>query len=277
MKLAIALLVLALQPEPAFRFDAVSIRPNDSGTDNISVGPVPGGYRGTNTPLSFLITAAYDAQPFQIEGLPDWVKRDRYDIVARINDSAPGASSRAAVASALRALLADRLKLVARWETQERPVYALVRLRPNGALGPALKRSAIDCQAMRAAGLAAREGQPAPPQPPANTPDRVACGLRNTGNRIMFGGNPLSTFTSALGGMLGNEMGRMVIDRTGLEGTWDFEFAYARERLSVTNTADSNLPSIFTAIEEQLGLTLESTKAPVQILVIDRVEKPSSD
>jgi uncharacterized protein (TIGR03435 family) len=99
--------------------------------------------------------------------------------------------------------------------------------------------------------------------------------VRNSGGRIMFGGNPLSTFTRALPGLLGNEIGRVVIDRTGLEGTWDF--AYARERLSATNTADSGLPSLFTAIEEQLGLKLESTKAPVQILVIDRVEKPSSD
>jgi uncharacterized protein (TIGR03435 family) len=278
MKIAAALVVLALQSQPDFRFDAVSIRPNDSGAENTSVGPVPGGFRGTNTPLFFLITTAYDAQPYQIEGLPDWVRRDRYDVVARINDSAPGAASRGAVASAMRALLADRLKLVAHWETQERPVYALTRLRPGGALGPALKRSAIDCQAMRAAAtVAAREGGPAPPQPPANTPDRVACGMRNSGDRIMFGGNPLSTFTSALAGMLGSEIGRMVIDRTGLEGTWDFEFAYARTRLSATATADSGLPSIFTAIEEQLGLKLESTKAPVQILVIDSVEKPSSD
>jgi uncharacterized protein (TIGR03435 family) len=278
MKIAVALLVLALQPPPAFRFDAVSIRPNDSGTSNISVGPVPGGFRGTNTPLFFLITTAYEVQPYQIAGLPDWVRQDRYDVVARINDSAPDASSRAAVASALRALLADRLKLVAHWETQERPVYALVRLRPNGVLGPALKRSAIDCEAMRAAVLAAaQEGRPAPPLPPANTPDRVACGLRNTGGRIIFGGNRLSTFTGALSGLLGNEIARMVIDRTGLDGTWDFEFAYAPERLSTTNTSDAGLPSIFTAIEEQLGLRLESTTAPVQILVIDHVERPSPD
>lgn len=278
MKIAVALLVLALQSQPAFRFDAVSIRPNDSGTGNISVGPVPGGFRGTNTPLFFLITTAYEVQPFQIEGLPDWVRQDRYDVVARINDSAPDAASRGAVASALRALLADRLKLVARWETQERPVYALVRLRQDGALGPALKRSAIDCEAMRAAGLAAaQEGRPAPPPPPANTPDRVACGLRNTGGRIIFGGNRLSTFTGALSGFLGNEIGRMVIDRTGLDGTWDFEFAYAPERLSTTNTSESGLPSIFTAIEEQLGLRLESTKAPVQVLVVESIQRPTSD
>jgi uncharacterized protein (TIGR03435 family) len=90
----------------------------------------------------------------------------------------------------------------------------------------------------------------------------------------MFGGNPITLFT----GIVGGELGRLVIDRTGLEGTWDFEFAYARERrLSATDTADTGLPSIFTAIEEQLGLRLESTKAPVQILVIDRVERPSPD
>ena len=275
MKLAILALALAMQPGPTFVFDVVTIKPNNSGSDDTSVRRPPGGIVATNAPMAMIVSMAYAARPFQVPGLPGWMNTERFDMAAKINDSTPGAESQQAFEAALRAVLADRLKLVAHWETQERPVYALVRIRPDGPLGPALKRSAIDCEAMRAAGVAAaREGRPAPPAPPLSTPDRVACGIRNNGGRIMFGGNPIGLFTSIVGG----ELGRLVIDRTGLEGTWDFEFAYARERrLGITDSADTGLPSIFTAIEEQLGLRLESTNAAVQILVIDHVERPSPD
>ena len=274
MKLAILALVLALQPGPTFVFDVVTIKPNNSGSDDTSVRRPPGGIVATNAPMAMIVSMAYGARPFQVQGLPAWTNTERYDMAAKINDSTPGAESQAAFETALRAVLADRLKLAAHWETQERPVYALVRVHPD-RLGPALERSATDCEAMRAAGVAAaREGRPAPPAPPLNTPDRVACGIRNNGGRIMFGGNPITTFTNIVGG----ELGRLVVDRTGLQGTWDFELAYARERrLGTTDSADTGLPSIFTAIEEQLGLKLESTTAPVQILVIDRVERPSPD
>ena len=274
MKVVILALALALQPGPTFVFDVVTIKPNNSGSDDTSVRRPPGGIVATNAPMAMIVSMAYAARPFQVQGLPGWMSTERFDMAAKINDSTPGAESQQAFETALRTALADRLKLVAHWETQERPVYALVRVHPD-RLGPALKRSSIDCEAMRTAGVAAaREGRPAPPAPPLNTPERVTCGIRNNGGRIMFGGNPITTFTNIVGG----ELGRMVVDRTGLEGTWDFEFAYARERgLGTTDSAGTGLPSIFTAVEEQLGLKLESTNAPMQILVIDRVERPSPD
>jgi hypothetical protein len=101
-------------------------------------------------------------------------------MAAEINDSTPGAETQAAFETAVRAVLADRLNMVAPGETQERDVYALVRIRPDGPLGPARQRSAIDCEAMRAAGVAAaREGRPAPPALPLNTPERVALCVRD--------------------------------------------------------------------------------------------------
>jgi uncharacterized protein (TIGR03435 family) len=92
--------------------------------------------------------------------------------------------------------------------------------------------------------------------------------------RIRFGGLPASMLPQAFG-----QSGRMVVDRTGLTGSWDFDLTFAVEGRGGPDTpaADSNAPSFFTAIQEQLGLKLESTKGPVQVLVIDSVERPTED
>jgi uncharacterized protein (TIGR03435 family) len=104
--------------------------------------------------------------------------------------------------------------------------------------------------------------------------------MRNSNGRLMFGGNPMAFF--ALG--LANEIGRSVVDRTGLTGNWDFELTYTRDRVRRPDVADAAPPpadpdgaSLFTALQEQLGLKLESTKAPVRVLVIDRIEQPTAD
>jgi uncharacterized protein (TIGR03435 family) len=264
----------AAQERPASdaaAFEIASIRQNDSGSQNTSVRRQPGGLAATNAPISLLIVMAYQLQPFQMQGVSDWLNSERYDVAAKLAanaDSGAAPSGTAdAVALALRALLADRLKLAVHWETQQRDVYALVRAKPDGKLGPAIRPAVVDCNAQRAQGVA----------PPANTPERVVCGMRNTAGQILFAGYPLSSFTNNIGG----ELGRMVVDNTGLTGAWDFELTYLRERRLQANIdtapADNNLPSLFTAVQEQLGLKLESTKAPVQILVIDHVERPTAD
>jgi uncharacterized protein (TIGR03435 family) len=178
---------------------------------------------------------------------------------------------------ALRTLLADRFKLETHWATQELSIYALVLARADGKLGPNMRSSSVDCAAIRAASLAAaREGRVSN----TNTAERVACGMRNNNGRFQFGGYPLSLFANGLAG----QVGRFVVDRTGLEGNWDFEFTFTPERVrqqslagGATPESDPNGPSLFTAIQEQLGLKLESTKGPVKVLVIDHVEQPSPD
>jgi len=261
-------------------FEAASVKPNKSGDNSTSVGPRPGGrFNATNAPVALFITMAYQLQPFQVQGAPDWTRTDRFDIAAKLDGDPPPVpfGEPDQMMLALRTLLADRFKLAAHWETPEMPAYALVQARADGKLGPNLRQSSTDCEAIRAASReAAREGRAINP----NTDDRVACGVRNNNGLMQFGGYPLTLFANALA----NQVARVVIDRTGLTGNWDFELTFTPERVrqqalagNAPTGVDPNGPSIFTAIQEQLGLRLESTKAPVKVLVIDHVEQPAPD
>jgi|RhiMethySRZTD1v2_1073278.scaffolds.fasta_scaffold26943_5 uncharacterized protein (TIGR03435 family) len=276
--------IRAQAPEPSMTvsFEAVSVKPNASGESNTSVRRLPGGrFTATNVPVALLVQMAYQLQPFQMQGVPPWLRTDRFDIVARVEGDPPplpvGSTQPDAVALALRTLLADRFKLSLHWETQELSIYALVLARADGKLGPNIRPAAVDCTAAAAASAAAaKEGKTLNP----NTPDRVSCGYRNSNGRIMFGGYPMSFFATGLA----NEVARPVVDRTGLGGNWDFELTYTRERVRRPDVTDAASPSpdpdgasIFTALQEQLGLKLDSTKGPVRVLVIDRIEQPTPD
>jgi uncharacterized protein (TIGR03435 family) len=263
-------------------FEAASVKPNKSGDSDTSLRPQPGGrFSATNAPVQLFITYAYQLQLFQLQGGPAWLRTDRFDVVARMEGDSPVLPSASGEATpimlAMRSLLADRFKLAVHWETQELPLYELVVARPDGKLGPNIRPAAVDCVAMSAASAAAaKEGRVINP----NTPDRVACGMRNSNGRFQFGGNPMSLFATGLS----NQVARTVVDRTGLTGNWDFEFTFTPERFRVVRstgvdapTTDTDGPSLFTAIQEQLGLRLESTKGPVKVLVIDHVEQPSPD
>ncbi len=266
---------------PSVSFEAASVKPNTSGERNTSVRRLPGGrFTATNVPAALLLQMAYQLQPFQVQGAPAWLRSDRFDIVARLDGDPPpppvGSTQPDQVMLALQTLLEDRFKLSLHWEEQNLPIYALVLAREDGRLGPGIRSAAVDCTAAAAASAAAaKEGRTLNP----NTPDRVACGMRNSNGRIMFGGYPMSFFANGLA----NEVGRAVVDRTTLAGNWDFELSYTRDRVRQPDVADPAPPtdpggaSIFTALQEQLGLKLESTKGPVRVLVIDRIEQPSAD
>jgi uncharacterized protein (TIGR03435 family) len=285
MRYAIALAIFFAQVPAAqapVSFDAASVKPNTSGERNTSVRRLPGGrFTATNVPAALLVQMAYQLQPFHMQGAPPWLRSDRFDVVAKLEgDPAPpavGSTEPDQMLLALRTLLADRFKLSVHWDTQELPIYALVLARADGRLGPNIRPAAVDCTAAAAASAAAaKEGKTLNP----NTPDRVSCGYRNSRGRIMFGGYPLSFFANGLA----NEVARSVVDRTGLAGNWDFELTYARDAVrqpDVTDPAPANVDpdgaSLFTALQEQLGLKLESTKGPVRVLVIDRIEHPTPD
>ena len=142
--------------------------------------------------------------------------------------------------------------------------------RSDGKLGPALKPSTEDCSPQAA--LARRDAAPAGAPP-------VFCGVQATAGKIRFGGFPLSQLASALFA----QAGRTVVDRTGLTGNWNFELTFAPEQRGPLPPGveapppDSNTPSLFTALQEQLGLKLEPTKGPVEVLVLDSVEPPIAD
>ena len=247
------------QPRPAF--EVSTIKPNHSDDHRMMIRPAPGGrFNASNVTLKLLMTVAYRIQDDQISGGPGWIDSDRFDIVAK----AEGNATSDQVLLMLQTLLEDRFKLKLRRETKDLPMYALVVARN----GPTLKASDGDCPAGAQ-----------PPKPPA-----VPCGAFMMSRNQLSGQKvPLGQLTAALSRILA----RQVVDKTGLTGRYDLKLEWTPDetqaRLGPGDPGpgqpppESSGPSIFTAIQEQLGLRLESQKGPVEMFVIDHAEKPDDN
>jgi uncharacterized protein (TIGR03435 family) len=255
-------------------FEAASVKQNPTAAAGSFVGRQPGGrFRAQNASLRELICFAYQLQSEQLRGGPSWVDADRWDVLATLKTiptpRPPGSVDETILA--MRALLADRFTLRARQDVQQLSAYVLRLARPDGAPGPQLTRSPFDCEALFAA---ANRGAP----PPRPADGRPLCDVRGRVGSIQSGGLSLSLFANALA----DRLQRVVVDRTGLTGAWDLSLTYAPEPSQLPVGAlppppDPTRPSLFTALQEQLGLKLESTHALVDVLVIESVERPSPD
>jgi uncharacterized protein (TIGR03435 family) len=266
-------------------FDVASVKPNTSGDRDQHIWRTATGLTVTNMPLRDLIRFAYlPLQPFQVVGGPSWIGDDRFDMLAKIDGPSPpptlpGADTPDAFMLSMRTLLADRFKLKLHQEPREMDVYALVPGKPAAA---GLQPSTTDCEAFLQEAM--RHGGLTWPEPRA-----TVCGLWQSPAQIRMGGAPLSFLTNALSGITG----RKVFDRTGLTGKYDLTLTWTPDGLRNFKASadlpagtlpqingvsfDPDGPSIFTALEQQLGLKLESTKGPVDVLVIDHVERPTPD
>jgi len=236
------------------RFDVASIKRNTSASDRSSIRAQPGRVTVTNTTLFTLIRNAYRRESFEIAGGPDWIHTDRWDIVAA---APPGADEPAMLAMA-RALLADRFKLKVRIETRDMPTFALVRARAD-RLGPQIQPSTLNCPKSLAE-LRARD-LAGPSTAPNGAP---VCGSDVFPGRYVASARSLNEIVRVLTPL----SGRMVVDRTGLTGTFDLSLQW--------NDSEQG-PSFFTALQEQLGLKLDSQRGPVEVLVIESVERPNED
>ena len=250
---------LAAQEAPAF--EAASVKVNTSGEPGGRFAlPGPGRLVATNYSLRNIVRNTWNLQDFQIVGGPQWLDRTRFDISA----VGPASSAQPEFMAMLKTLLADRFKLVAHMETREMPAYALV-VRDAGRLGPQLKPVAGDC------GMALRELRASGRPLPADLP---VCGLRARPGAFQGG----SVSMPQLARNLSAVAGRSVVDATGLAGLFDLELTWAPEQAAdVSPGTEANAPSLVTAVQEQLGLKLESHRAPIEVLVIDRAELPSAD
>jgi uncharacterized protein (TIGR03435 family) len=261
-------------------FEVASVKPNKSGEPFVRIGNQPGGrFTATNVPLRLLIRNAYQIQDFQLIGAPDWVSSDRFDIVAKAEGEVPPAAPGGPpgpIQFMLRALLAERFNLKMHSERRELPIYALILARSDGKLGAQLRPAAVDCAALQAG----RRGGPplAPPQPG----ERLPCGIRVGPGQLTGGSMPISQLAT----LLAPFVQRVVVDRTGLTGNFDFDLTWTPDQIPqgpppagapLLPPVDPNGPSILTAVQEQLGLKLDSTKGPVDVLVVDRVEQPTPD
>jgi uncharacterized protein (TIGR03435 family) len=219
--------VAAAQDSAPPSFEVATIKINHSGENNQFISRQPGGrVTVTNLPARFLITFAYQLAQFQLTGGPSWITSDRFDMVAKLEGNPefgmPG-SGPDPIQLAMRTLLADRFALKTHRETREMDIYALTLVKP-GAPGSGLKPATTDCAAQIKAGPRAGGPPPGPPQiPPSGI---LPCSIMGSPGMIRFGGFPISQLTT----MLGGQSGRMVVDRTGLTGNWEFVLTFAAEQ-----------------------------------------------
>jgi uncharacterized protein (TIGR03435 family) len=266
----------AQRPAPVGAFEVSSVKANRSGDLAQRIQPSPGGrLTVTNVSLRGLVRFAYELQEFQMDGGPGWFATDRFDVVARADGDPPIGEIRLM----LRALLADRFKLRTHTEVRDQPVYALVMARGDKRLGPSLRKARTDC-VPAASGV----GVPFDPNAPCWPPGGFgpAPGVPITAGRLAFRGMTLEAFARSLAPLVR----RVVIDRTGLAGAYDAEFDATAELpppppppgSGIPNPFDPRqLPSMFSVLPDQLGLKLESTRASVDVLVIDAAERPADD
>ena len=241
-------------------FEVISIKRNTSGDRSASVGAKPGfAFNMTNVALIAAVTFAYPAKNSEVVGTPDWLLNERYDVAAK----ASGKPSEDEVRKMLRAALNERMKLSAHIEQREIPIYALVIARAGHA---GLRRATIDCEAINAARAQGAKRE-------AATNGAPQCGY-SWSDMIRAGGVTMETLAGLIGGSDG-AAGRVVFDRTGLDGRFEFTLRFATPASTVAAPDDS--PNLFTALQDQLGLRLEPTRAAVDTLVIDHVERPTED
>ena len=207
----------------------------------------------TNVTVSWMIKLAYNVHADQISGAPSWVDSERYDTVGRTET--PGEPSRDQMKLMIQKLLIDRFQLKFHTEKKELPVYAMVVAKG----GPKLTVSAADPSAFPGIGF-------------GREPGVISLVGRNTG------------LNGVANGLQSNILDKPVVDRTGLTGRYDFQLRFTPDAIQLANfsgleppnAADLNAPpDIFTAFEQQLGLKLQGTKAVVDVMVIDRIERPS--
>jgi len=197
-----------------------------------------------------------------VANAPDWLTSERYDIVAKASGQ-PGSEQ---VQAMMRTMLKQRLKLAAHTEPRETAAYALVVARPEH---PGLKPFTRDCDAIRAEREAAmKAGQQPAPTSPTTGP---ACGY-TWSSAIYSGGITLTQ----LAGMLDWVAGRVIVDRTGLPGRYEFTLRFASPTAPPSDAPDAP-PVLFTALQEQLGLRLDAVRASIPTLVIDHIERPTED
>jgi len=261
---------LAQSAAPRPEFEVASIKLNKSGDLRAMIVPPGGGrFTATNIPFQFLITVAFQIKDFQLIGAPAWVRSERYDIEAK----AAGNPGRDEVEKMVQTLLEDRLQFKFHRETKELPIYALV-VAKAGKLHPA-------------------EGEcPPRPEGPPPLPEPGKLPTAFCGGFFAFPGHlsgqkvPITQLLN----LLSSFTGRNVIDKTNLTGKYDIDLQYTPEQgqfpalpggappgMPPLPSIDPNGPTLFTALQEQLGLKLESQKAPVEMIVIDSIERPSEN
>ena len=278
LPLACALVATASLAAQEPSFDVASIRPSQS-TRSSDIRPTPfGRLTATNTTTRALILRAYGLVDAQLIGAPAWLNTERYEIEARLATAPPGGPE--ALIPMLRTLIVERFKLKAHPEMRELPAYALTFARRDRQLGSNIRATQADCT--KASTLtpvevraAARDGWP-------------QCGMAYfvnfttttaTGNNVKMRVRRSGITMPALATALQSLVERPIVDQTSLGGLFDVEYSYAPQPPTpgVESAFGPDAPALSVAVEEQLGLKLESRRMTVPVLVIDSIDRPSEN
>jgi bla regulator protein blaR1 len=251
-------------------FEVISIKPRLPDAPPASIPNAPDRFVRPNVTVSGLIEYAYELRAFQVLGGPAWVRADRYEVSAKAETAVPQAQMRLMV----QRLLAERFGLQVHRETREMDTYALMTARRDGQLGEKMKLSERDCAPIIDAGnVRPRQGDGPPPC-------AWFVALINGFARLRLTGIPVARFAGVLEPMTS----RKIVDRTNLTGTYDIEMDFLPDPgllgLSIPNSnalQQSDIPPLTTAIQDQLGLKLESERAPVDVVLIDSVKPPTAN
>ena len=226
-------------------FDAASIKPAASGLRGYSIRPVADWLAAQNATLKLLIGEAYHVYDFQVSG-PKWIDADRFDIEATAGGGA--IPNRKEMREMLQKLLADRFALVVRKEEKEMPVYTLEP---------------------------AKGGPKVAPTKHADAPEMFRVFQRR---QVTAENAPLEALIEVLTWLLG----KPVLDRTGMEGNFDYKLEWAPDEVQVQSQeappqTDGQAPSLTGALQQQMGLRLVAKRAPVELIVVEWAEKPASN
>jgi len=241
----------AQAPAPQLAYDVITIKPNDSGSGDTSTSMESSSFQASNVSIKRLLVRAYGIKQDLISGLPDWANTARFDVNAKVVDPDVAAMKKLTPEQKrgfIVALLRDRFHLKVHFETKTLPVYEMTVTKE----GPKFHASAAG--------------------------EETSMGTDSDGARTQL---KASNVTMAnLAGLLTNQSDRTVLDLTGLTGKYDVLLKWTDDR--GPGAADNGLPGeeipgLFTALQEQLGLRLQPGKGPVQTLVVDHVERPTEN
>ena len=245
--LLVGISLVCLRATDTPSFDVASIRPHAPDDHRFYVKlPAQGRFTATGSVAKLVVMLAYDVQEAQIAGGPDWFATEKWDIEAKSDD--PGGHSVEETRQMLQNMLAERFGLRIHRETEQRPAYVLTVAKDGPKFKPA---------------------------------EQGSTNVRVSGNSVSLERGDLVRMTQ----LLSSALGRPVVDRTGLTGLYDLSLKWddapvpegGVTGLDVPAAPGNNRGSIFTAIQDQLGLRLDSQRAPVEVIVVDQMERPSAN
>jgi uncharacterized protein (TIGR03435 family) len=257
---------------PQFEVSSVKLNIAENDADSKMSTTIPDRFVATDTPLIFIVLYAYDRHGYDLVGEPEWIHDKAFDIVGIYPAPHP---TEPQIRAMLQKLLADRFGLKVHAEQRDIPAYDLVVARKDGRLGPQLLKSNVDCVAWKKEKHNRSQVDAGGPSPVSSSGKRPECRIDATRRWLSGGAVPIHDLLGPLGVMVS----KPIVDKTGLGGAYDIDLQWDPTGLAVepAKAGTSEAPTIFTAVEEQLGLKLVPHKEKFDVVVVDAIKLPDAN